>query len=90
MLVKVIIFLRFIECDIVSLYDRSPDPGSRPRFVDIIRVLNQPEFKVLKWSPEDLNQYDMQSRTVGGVVENGTNLFTELQQAYREEEPAYI
>ena len=59
------------------------DAKSRPKFVDVIKVLNQPDFKLLKWSPEDLEAYSEEMRTVGSGLENGMALYTKLQQTYK-------
>lgn len=64
---------------------RHDDADSRPKFVDILKLLNQPEFKVLTWSPEDLEAYDDEARRIGSSINNGINLYTDLQYTYQKD-----
>ena len=64
---------------------RHADVNYRPKFVEVIKILNQPELKLLRWSQEDLQSYDEQATTLGTPLSCGRYLFTELQQAYKEE-----
>ena len=41
-----------------------------------------PEFKVLKWSEEDLARYGEEARTIGAPLEAAEHLFAELQTKY--------
>ena len=41
-----------------------------------------PEFKVLKWSEEDLARYGEETRTIGAPLEAAEHLFAELQTKY--------
>lgn len=49
-------------------------------------MLNQPEFKVLTWSPEDIIAYDEETRSVGSSIAKGQCLYTELQNTYKKDE----
>lgn len=64
---------------------RHSDTDSRLTFVDAIKLLNQPDFKLLRWSPEDLEAYSEEARTISSSVSTGRYLFTELQKTYLEE-----
>lgn len=65
---------------------RHPDAELRLKFIDVIKKLNQPEFKVLKWSPEDLDSCDQKSRMLGASLRNGKCLYTELQHKYGDDQ----
>ena len=65
---------------------RHTHADSRPKFVDLVTMLNQPEFKVLTWSPEDIIAYDEETRAVGSPLTKGQYLYTELQNTYTKEE----
>ncbi len=55
---------------------------SRPGPDEICSQLNLPEFRVLKWSAEDVASYSEESRTVGATLAEGEMLFMELQRTY--------
>ena len=55
---------------------------SCPKFVDVVKMLNQPEFQVLTWSPEDMVVYDEEARSVGSLITKGKYLYTDLQNVY--------
>ena len=62
---------------------RHPDPDSRPAFCNLMLLLLQrPDFQLLKWSEEDEATFSKKSRTLGGPLEDGEELYTELQNAY--------
>ena len=64
---------------------RDSDADTRITSPDIIKLLNQPDFKILKWSAEDLAAYSAAARTVGSPVDDGKLLFTDLQKTYEQE-----
>ena len=61
---------------------RNQDPKSRPGFIEVSALVHLPEFKVLKWSEEDLARYGEEARTIGAPLAEGETLFTELQNTY--------
>ena len=61
---------------------RNEDAESRPVPDNICSQLNLPEFRVLKWSVEDVASYSEESRTVGAPLAEGESLFIELQRLY--------
>ena len=61
---------------------RNVDSESRPGFYEICSRLSLPEFKILKWSPEDRKAYSEQARSIGAPLEEGENMFIELQKTY--------
>ena len=44
---------------------------------DLMKSVHLPEFKVLKWSEEDLAKYGGRTRTIGAPLAEGESLFTE-------------
>ena len=60
------------------------DADTRLTFVDAIKLLNQPDFRILRLSPEDLQSYDKEAMTVGSPLNTGRGLYTELQNIYLE------
>ena len=64
---------------------RHTEADSRPKFVDAVKMLNQPEFKLLTWSPEDIVAYDEEARSVGSLITKGKYLYTELQNVYKKD-----
>lgn len=69
---------------ILSQY-RHSEPKLRPKFMEVVKSLNQPDFKILEWSQDDLKTYDKNAMTLGSPLREGKYLFTELQQTYQEE-----
>ena len=61
---------------------RHPEPESRPSFFEILLVLQRPDFQLLRWSPEDKEAYSEQARTLGGPLEDGKELYNEMQTVY--------
>ena len=57
-------------------------PESRPLFPDILMELQRPDFKLLKWTAEDVSAYSEQARTLGAPLEAGEELYQELQKTY--------
>ena len=59
---------------------RHPDPDSRPAFCNLMLLLLQcPDFELLRWSEEDEATFSKKARTLGGPLEDGEELYTELQ-----------
>ena len=60
------------------------DANRRPNFAEVIELLNQPEFKILKWSERDTEAYE-KGKTVGAPLECGEYLYSDLQRTYQDE-----
>ena len=63
---------------------RHSQPASRPTFTDMVVLLQRPDFQLLWWSEEDKMAYSEKARTLGGPVEDGEEMYTELQKTYFE------
>ena len=63
---------------------RHPQPASRPTFTDVVVLLQRPDFQLLWWSEEDKTAYNEKARALGGPVEDGEEMYTELQKTYFE------
>ena len=63
-------------------YYRNPEASSRPSFCAIIIELQHPDFEILKWSDEDKALYSEKAMTLGSPIEEGNNLFKDLQYTY--------
>ena len=61
---------------------RNPDPELRPSFDVILPELQRPDFKLLKWTSEDVTAYSEQARTLGAPLEAGEELYTDIQNTY--------
>ena len=62
---------------------RHPDPDSRPAFCNLMLLLLQrPDFELLRWSEEDEATFSKKARTLGGPLEDGEELYTELQSSF--------
>ena len=61
---------------------RHPDPDSRPAFCDLLLLLQRPDFQLLRSSEEDEATLSKKARTLGGSLEDGKELHTELQNAF--------
>ena len=60
---------------------RHPDPDSRPAFCNLMLLLLQrPDFQLLSWSEEDEAKFSKKARTLGGPLEDGEELYTELKK----------
>ena len=57
-------------------------PESRPLFPDILVELQHPDFKLLKWTAEDVSAYSEQARTLGASLEAGEELYLDFQKTY--------
>ena len=54
-------------------------PEIRPAFPHILLALMHPDFKLLKWTAEDVSAYSEQARTLGAPLEAGEELFVDIQ-----------
>ena len=54
----------------------------RPEFCDTLVTLQQPHFRILKWTKEDLEHASEKARILGSPIEEGFCLYEELQQTY--------
>ena len=63
----------------IMLADRNPVPELRPSFSDMFLELQQPDFKLLTWTAEDVTE---QARTLGAPLEAGKELYTDIQRLY--------
>ena len=55
----------------------------RPEFCDILVTLQQPDFRILKWTKEDLEcAKSEKAKILGSPIEEGFSLYEELQQTY--------
>ena len=62
---------------------RHPDPDSRPAFCNLMLLLLQrPDFQLLSWSEEDVATFSKKARTLGGPLDDGKELYIELQNAF--------
>lgn len=50
----------------------------------MVVLLQRPDFQLLWWSEEDKTAYSEKARTLGGPVEDGEEMYTELQNTYVE------
>ena len=64
---------------------RNSKPESRPKFCNICSHLNLPDIKTLKWSTDDVAAFSNASRTLGSPLDEGKDLFPELQKMYLKE-----
>ena len=62
---------------------RNPDPMLRPKLCHTLVNLQQPDFRILKWSEEDLATCDNEkAKVLGSSIEDGFCLYKDLQSAY--------
>ena len=54
-------------------------PEIRPAFPHILLELMHPDFKLLKWTAEDVSAYSEQARTLGAPLEAGEELYPDIQ-----------
>ena len=65
---------------------RNPEATSRPMFCNIITELQQPDFKILKWSENDKAISSEKAMTLGAPIEEGASLFKDLQHTYMQKQ----
>jgi len=63
---------------------RNPDPGSRLQFGQIAEVLAGDSRYLLSWSDEDVQIGGENAMRLGAPLENGSNLYYDLQLQYRQ------
>ena len=61
---------------------RNPEALSRPSFCAIIIALQHPDREILKWSEKDKAVSSKRAMTLGAPIEEGANLFKDLQHTY--------
>ena len=59
---------------------RHPEPSGRPDFANVLVVLQQPDFQLLGWSPDDA--CDVRARTLGSPLDTTAELYKELKDTY--------
>ena len=50
--------------------------------MDIVTILNRPEYMLLTWSDEDKKIYSEKAMQIGAMLEAGDNLYLDLQHQY--------
>ena len=55
------------------------DPDSRPMFPQVLLELQQPDFKLVTWTAEDVAAYTEEARTLGAPLEAGETLYADLR-----------
>ena len=66
----------------INLY-RNPKPNLRPEFCEIVVALQQPDFRILKWTQNDLATCDSEeAKVLGSPLEEGHCLYQDLQKMY--------
>lgn len=63
---------------------RNPQENERPSFCNIVVSFQLPDFQILNWSHSDKTLYSEASQRLGGPIETGKELYTELQKRYRD------
>ena len=51
-------------------------------FCDLLLLLQRPDFQLLRWSEEDVATFSKKARVLGGPLEDGEELYTELQTVF--------
>ena len=59
---------------------RHPEASKRPKFADILVVLQQPDFMLLQWDPEEA--VDERARTLGSQLDDTVELYKALRDTY--------
>ena len=63
---------------------RNPDPKLRPLFGQVAEVLASDSECLLGWSDEDKQMGGENAMKLGAPLENGNNLYYDLQMQYRQ------
>ena len=64
-------------------FNRDPRYNNRPTFDDLFELLNQSDSDVLSWSETDRTLCTQQAMQIGAPVEEGANLYLDLQKTYQ-------
>ena len=72
--------LKMVHCILFTLHHRRLDPDSRPTFSQILTEFQNPDFKFLLWTAEDVAAYTEEARTLGAPLEGGEELYMDLRQ----------
>ena len=72
----------YLNAACIILY-RNPDPRSRPRFGQIMKLLSGHSGYLLRWSDGDKEIAGEDATKLGAPLENACNLYTDLQQTYQ-------
>ena len=81
---KSLSYLSLLLCntDVVQCIYRNPQAESRPSFPEVQVALHRPDYELLTWTDKDMTAHTNEARTVGAALEDGEELFTELQKSY--------
>ena len=64
-------------------YARNPDRTERPTFGKLVQYFKEPEEQLLNWTEEeDVVKYNPQMAVLGGPLEDGKDLYIDLQKVY--------
>ncbi len=69
-------------CMLFSQHCRNVDSEKRPLFSSILSSLLCPDYQVITWSQADEDTYSEKSRTISGILQDGQELFLDLQHFY--------
>jgi len=67
----------------ITTFNRHPNPKLRPQFGQIVKVLSTIGKYLLGWSEEDKQTVGEDAMKLGVSLDNGYNLFVNLQQMYK-------
>ena len=76
--------IRTLHCTTSYIVFRNPDPKMRPQFGQIAEVLAGDRECLLGWSDEDKQFGGENAMKLGASLENGNNLYFDLQMQYRQ------
>ena len=75
-------FLPIPQSTSLLLPMKSPQPELQPTFIKIMVALQQPDFKILSWSPKDTRSLSENAMCLGAPLTEGESLFRSLQCTY--------
>ena len=67
--------------------NRHPETSGRPIFTNLVFRLSQPENQLLQWM-NTIGTHDPQSTMLGAPLETASNLHSDLQQQYFDDQQA--
>ena len=70
----------------MTQFSSAGNAEARPSILDVIKVLNQPELKILQWPPSELSTYSEEATTIGTPLVEGEKLYIEM---YRKSQNNY-